>query len=99
MKYYINIHKKFQVDKGRSLFTELVRGNSRKMVALFNASAIEVCVFSLGFIGYSSFFFTKKRKKVGIYSLLGLKKKQISKMLFYENAIMGVLAICIGILF
>ncbi len=35
-------------------------------------------------------FFTRKRKKeVGLYSLLGIVKRQIGKMLFYENDLMG----------
>jgi putative ABC transport system permease protein len=50
------------------------------------------------FILYSNAFFTKKRKQeVGLYSLLGVKKKTIGSMLFYENIIMGAVALVAGI--
>ena len=42
----------------------------------FNASAIIILLFSAMFIWYSNSFFTKKRKKeIGLYSMLGVKKK------------------------
>ncbi|MFH3639641.1 ABC transporter permease, partial [Acinetobacter baumannii] len=41
---------------------------------------------------------TRKRKKeIGVYSLLGIRKKEIGKMLFYENMLMGLLSLVIGI--
>ena len=54
-------------------------------------------IFVAIFIWYSNSFFTRKRKKeVGLYSLLGVRKKQIGRMLFYENFLMGVLALLAG---
>ena len=50
------------------------------------------------FIIYSNSFFTRKRKKeVGLYSLLGIRKRKIAQMLFYENLGMGVMALVIGV--
>src|SRR5699024_6170022 len=47
----------------------------------------------------SNSFFTRRRKKeVGLYSLLGLQKKQIAKMLFYENLFMGCVSLVISII-
>ncbi|QXM05485.1 ABC transporter permease [Crassaminicella indica] len=70
-----------------------------KILVLFKFSSILIAIFSLIFIWYSTSFFMKKRKKeIGIYSLLGVKKKQIGKMLFYENVIMGIMALGIGLL-
>ncbi|KKZ93776.1 hypothetical protein B4147_4715 [Bacillus wiedmannii] len=38
---------------------------------------------------YGFGFFTRKRKKeIGLYSLLGIGKKEIGKMLFYGNTLM-----------
>jgi len=50
------------------------------------------------FIIYSNSFFTRKRKKeVGLYSLLGIRKRKIAQMLFYENLSMGLIALVVGI--
>ncbi|MCY6485801.1 ABC transporter permease [Clostridium aestuarii] len=65
----------------------------------FKAASIVIAIFAAIFIWYSNSFFTKKRKKeIGLYSLLGVKKKQIGRMLFYENIVMGILALGAGII-
>jgi putative ABC transport system permease protein len=54
--------------------------------------------FIIVFIGYSNAFFTRKRKKeVGLYSLLGVRKKTIASMLFFENIILGALTLLSGL--
>lgn len=71
---------------------------SPKISSAFSGAAVVLMIFVAIFIWYSNSFFTRKRKKeVGLYSLLGVRKKQIGRMLFYENFIMGVLALIIGI--
>ncbi|MDF2674580.1 MAG: transporter permease, partial [Clostridiales bacterium] len=76
-----------------------IAGASQKVAVALNASSIIIAIFSAIFIWYSNSFFTRKRKKeIGLYSLMGVKKKQIGKMLFYENAAIGVLALGVGIL-
>lgn len=71
---------------------------STKISSAFSAAAVVLIIFVAIFIWYSNSFFTRKRKKeVGLYSLLGVRKKQIGRMLFYENFLMGVLALLIGI--
>ncbi|MFP4015413.1 MAG: FtsX-like permease family protein [Halanaerobiales bacterium] len=70
-----------------------------RIAAGFSASSLVLAVFALIFIWYSNSFFTRKRKKeIGLYSLLGIKKRQIGRLLFYENIIMGIAALIIGIL-
>jgi putative ABC transport system permease protein len=65
----------------------------------FQASSVVIALFAGIFIWYSNSFFTKRRKKeVALYSLMGVKKKQIGRMLFYENLMMGILALTAGIL-
>ncbi|MDC9237067.1 ABC transporter permease, partial [Clostridioides difficile] len=62
-------------------------------------SSVILLIFVAIFILYSNNFFTRKRKKeIGLYSLLGLRKKEIGRMLFYENFIMGLGALIIGII-
>ncbi|WP_078411824.1 ABC transporter permease [Priestia abyssalis] len=75
-------------------------GASQKISSVFSGAAVVLMIFVAIFIWYSNSFFTRKRKKeVGLYSLLGVRKKQIGRMLFYENFIMGILALMIGIAF
>lgn len=72
---------------------------SMKVSTAFGAASIVIAVFVAMFIWYSNSFFTKRRKKeVALYSMLGVKKKQIGRMLFYENIVMGALALVGGIL-
>ena len=73
--------------------------DSNKVETAFNAASIVIAVFVAIFIWYSNSFFTKKRKKeIALYSMLGVKKRQIGKMLFYENLVMGAMALVSGIL-
>lgn len=73
--------------------------NKPTVKIMFKASAGIVALFSFVFIWYSNSFFLKERKKeIGIYSMIGMEKKQIAKMLFYENIIIGGLSILCGII-
>lgn len=73
--------------------------SSTKISSVFNSASIVLIIFVAVFIWYSNSFFIKKRKKeVGLYSLLGVRKKQIGRMLFYENFFMGIIALLIGII-
>lgn len=75
------------------------RFGSGKMAALFKISAVAVIIFASVFVLYANKFFVKTRKKeIAIYSLLGMKKSQIGRMLFYENIFIGILAITGGII-
>ncbi|HEQ3529078.1 TPA: FtsX-like permease family protein [Bacillus cereus] len=72
--------------------------NTAKGIAdVFKASSVILIIFVAIFIWYSNSFFTKKRKKeIALYSLLGVPKRQIGTMLFYENLIIGIIALIIG---
>ncbi|MRC19083.1 FtsX-like permease family protein [Bacillus thuringiensis] len=66
---------------------------------IFQSSKVILILFIAIFIIYSTNFFIRKRKKeVGLYSLLGITKKQIGTMLFCETIIMGSTALVIGVL-
>jgi putative ABC transport system permease protein len=76
-----------------------VVGSSMQFGTVFKSAAIVIAVFVTIFIWYSNSFFIRKRKKeVALYSLLGIRKKQIGRMLFYENIVMGIGALGAGIL-
>lgn len=71
---------------------------SSKTSIVMKVGGIAIIIFTAIFMWYSNTFFTRRRKKeIGIYSLVGLSKRQIGKMLFYENMIMGIFSLGIGI--
>ncbi|MBS4218462.1 ABC transporter permease [Bacillus sp. FJAT-49711] len=70
-----------------------------KVQPAFMAASGLLLLFSAIFIWYSNDFFIRKRKKeVALYSLFGMRKKQVAKLLFYENLIMGIMALGIGMM-
>lgn len=76
-----------------------VIGASMNFSVAFKAAAIVIAIFVSVFIWYSNSFFIKKRKKeIALYSLLGIRKRQIGTMLFYENIFMGMAALLAGII-
>jgi putative ABC transport system permease protein len=71
--------------------------NKIKVNGIFKASSIVVIIFSAIFIWYSNSFFIKnKKKEVAIYSILGMKKKEIGLLMFFENIFVGILALIVG---
>ncbi|MFJ7738284.1 FtsX-like permease family protein [Lysinibacillus sp. NPDC097287] len=73
-------------------------GTSQKIQGLMNASSIILLFFIVIFIAYSNSFFMKKRKKeVALYSLLGVRKQKIGLMLFFENLVIGLISLVLGI--
>jgi putative ABC transport system permease protein len=90
--YYTFVALKYSSDIQKSI------SSSEAMNVIFTEGSVILILFVAVFILYSNAFFTKRRKKeVGLYSLLGVRKKTIGGMLFYENLIMGVFAILVGI--
>ncbi|MEW8955312.1 FtsX-like permease family protein [Clostridium sp.] len=64
----------------------------------FRTASVFIRFFLIIFIWYCNLFFINKRKKeLGIYSVLGLKKRQISLLLFFEILFMGLFSISVGI--
>ena len=55
--------------------------------------------FILGFlIIYASRFLTKRRnKEFGIYMLLGMSKRKISMILFFETILIGIISLAVGL--
>lgn len=61
-------------------------GRSLRQILSFGSMIIGI--FSIIFLFYTNGFLIKQRKKeLGLYSILGLEKKHIAKVLFYETLI------------
>lgn len=70
----------------------------KKIKDVFEASSVVLMIFVAVFIWYSNSFFMKKRKnEIALYSLLGVQKRKIGAILFYENLIIGIIALSIGV--
>ena len=75
-----------QIQNGSSLSLALAAGN------------FIIYIFAFLFIGYSSFAFWGARgKQLGIYTILGMSQKQMRKMLFGENVLIGTFALISGL--
>lgn len=76
-----------------------LREAKSSILVTFATSSVVIAIFAGIFIWYSNAFFIKRRKKeIALYSLMGVMKRQIGRMLFYENLLMGILALGTGIL-
>ncbi len=75
--------------------------SGRDMVySLFLIGKIVVIVFAVIFIFYANSFLMKRRKKeIGLYSILGLEKRQISAVMFFESLLMAAASLIGGLLF
>ena len=77
---------------------------SRDLIVMLRYGIIIVGIFSIFLIIYVNNFLSKKRfKEFGLYNILGLDKKHISVVVFYETLIVAFISlfcgISIGILF
>ncbi|MCU5332209.1 ABC transporter permease [Bacillus wiedmannii] len=80
------------------LYTPEIKNAVNNMEDTMSQTSFVLVGFVAVFIGYSNAFFTKKRKKeVGLYSLLGVRKKIIARMLFFENVIIGAITLICGL--
>lgn len=69
-----------------------------KISPALSAASVLLYIFASLFIWYSNAFFIKRRKKeIGLYSLFGMRKKQVSKLLLNEIFILGGLALIAGV--
>jgi ABC-type lipoprotein release transport system permease subunit len=57
-----------------------------------------VALFAFLFIGYSQSAFLRNRKQdIGLLQILGMPVRQVVRMIFWENILVGALAVLIGI--
>lgn len=69
-------------------------------IMILAASEIVTIGFSFVFISYSvSKFLSARGKQFGLLTILGASKKQLNKLIFFENIIIGFAAIITGIIF
>ena len=76
----------------------LIRG-ARSANAFLRLGVIVIVIFAVIFLLYTSGFLIKRRKKeFGLFAILGMEKKHIARVLFYETVIVYVLSMVVGLL-
>ncbi|QBP42594.1 FtsX-like permease family protein [Paenisporosarcina antarctica] len=81
------------------LTNKFVQERSSSLSPLFLIGTIVIGIFSVIFILYTNSFLIKRRKKeIGLYGILGLEKKHVAKMLFFETLFTSLLSIAAGLL-
>lgn len=92
MMYYIL--KTISLDKG---LDGMSGGGSLKEVLAMGSFVIGL--FSLIFLFYTNSFLIKRRKKeFGLFNILGMEKKHISRIMFFETIYVSFISIIIGLL-
>lgn len=73
---------------------------TRTIKTILDLGNIIVCLFSIIFLFYMNSFLIKRRKKeIALYNILGLEKKHIMIMIFYETLITTLISIVLGFIF
>lgn len=92
MMYYIM--KSISLDKG---LDNMSGGGSLKSILAMGSFVI--ALFSLIFLFYTNSFLIKRRKKeFGLFNILGMEKKHITKIMLFETIYVFFISIIIGIL-
>jgi ABC-type transport system, involved in lipoprotein release, permease component len=71
---------------------------SESLKTILYFGTIVIGIFSAIFLFYTNSFLIKRRKKeIGLYNVLGLEKKHIAKVLFFESIFISALSLAAGI--
>lgn len=74
-------------------------GGVQSLKTILFLGTIVIGIFSAIFLFYTNSFLIKRRKKeIGLYNVLGLEKKHIAKILFYECIFTSAISLIIGLI-
>lgn len=74
-------------------------GGGDDMRIILNFGLVIIAIFAIVFLFYTNSFIVKRRKKeLSLYNILGLDKKQIACIMFYEGIIITFVTLVVGIL-
>lgn len=89
----------FYMFQTMALNTEFTKENSiiSSIRIVFGIGAVLLSFITLFYILYAnSFLLTMRRKELGMYMMLGAKKKKVAQLLFIETLGLGMIALIIG---
>lgn len=69
------------------------------MISILASGSVIIAIFACVFLFYTNSFLIKQRKKeIGLYNVLGMGKKELALMMFWESFITGGISILAGLL-
>ncbi len=75
-----------------------IRGGST-MMAILNLGTIVIALFSLLFLLYTNSFLARRRnREFGLYNVLGMNKRNLSRILLWETFLTALFALAAGLL-
>ncbi|MDN5371835.1 MAG: bacitracin transport system permease protein [Carnobacterium sp.] len=78
---------------------KFVQTRNASLPMFFTVGAVVIGVFSFLFILYTNSFLIKRRKKeIGLYAILGMKKKHVSRILTIESLVTSSFSIIVGLI-
>lgn len=78
---------------------KFVQTRNASLPPMFAVGAVVIGVFSFLFILYTNSFLIKRRKKeIGLYAILGMKKNHVSRILTIESMVTSSLSIFLGLI-
>lgn len=73
--------------------------DSASLRAILSLGAGVIAVFSVIFLFYTNSFLIKRRKKeFGLFNILGMEKKHIARIMFWETLFASVISLCVGLM-
>ena len=78
---------------------KFVQTRNASLPMMFTVGAVGIGVFSFLFVLYTNSFLIKRRKKeIGLYAILGMKKKHVSRILTIESLVTSSFSIIVGLI-
>lgn len=80
---------------------ELIKraSDDMRIDAGLRTGSVMIILFIIIFMFSANTFFVKRRKReIGLYSLLGMRRRQIGSLFFVENMLLGIFALVVGVL-
>ncbi|MGB4661848.1 MAG: FtsX-like permease family protein [Mobilitalea sp.] len=72
---------------------------SAAVTSIMGLGTVVVGIFAAIFLFYTNSFLIKRRQKeLGLYNILGMEKRHIAKILYYETIITGLVTLFLGLL-
>lgn len=102
LTFAVCIFYSFNSIDSQSVMADMNKGQQeyvKTMGQIISTMSIGVSVILGGLIIYATKFLIDRRKKeFGIYMILGMSKRKMSKILFFETLYMGIISLVAGIL-
>ncbi len=102
LTFAVCIFYSFNSIESQSVMADMNKGQQeyvKVMVEMISFISVGVSVILGGLIIYATKFLISKRKKeFGIYMILGMPKRKMSKILFFETLYIGIISLIAGLL-